>query len=284
MQNLMQWEHNGMAAYMAEASGERVLWLHGYSLNSTVWEDLWNLLPGWQHVAVDLPSHGRSGPMKRDADLEDIAADIGDFARVHEIRHLIGFSFGGTVALQVAIQFADQFASITLASPGLGGGPIDPQARTRNIELADLYHRRGPGPWMSRLWMTSPPAIFAGAADNARLWERLERIIDSHEWRELGQPGAQQLAQYPQREAALRTIRASLLLLIGENDMAASKRAAELIRRNVPACDRVYIPAAGHLCMLEQPCESARHIAAHLRCYAADRCASSVADTPIATT
>jgi len=46
-------------------------------------------------------------------------------------------------------------------------------------------------------------------------------------------------------------VKAATLLLVGENELAPFKRCAELIRRAIPACRRIYLPVLGHLCMLE---------------------------------
>src|SRR4029077_8416311 len=44
-------------------SGPTVLWIHGYTLDSSLWADLWQRLPGYRHIGVDLPGHGSSGPV-----------------------------------------------------------------------------------------------------------------------------------------------------------------------------------------------------------------------------
>ena len=42
-------------------SGPAVVWIHGYTMDSSTWEELWALLPGWFHIGVDLLGHGGQG-------------------------------------------------------------------------------------------------------------------------------------------------------------------------------------------------------------------------------
>ena len=180
------------------------MWIHGYSLDSSIWAEIWGLLPGWKHIGIDLPGHGLSRPLLDGEDLPVVAAHVLRVARDVGSRRVIAMSFGAMIAVQAAI--ADSGAlidSLVLGSPGLGGGPLDRRAQVRNLELARLYRERGPGPWISELWMRSPLEIFAGAARSPALWGRLRAVIDRHQWAELLDPANRQLANYPQPERAL---------------------------------------------------------------------------------
>lgn len=256
---------DGIAARVSPARAERVLWIHGYTLDSSIWDDLWSRLPAWHHIGIDLPGHGASERMAAGEDLGELGRRIGDLALEYEVRHLVGLSFGGMVALQVAIEMPSAFASLVLGSPGLGGAPQDPYARARNLELTRLYRERGSGPWMGDVWMKSPPDIFKGAASYSDLWQKLREVVDRHPWSELGDGTMQGLANYPQPEQHLRRIEAETLILVGEEDMGVFKRYAEVIRRSIPACERVYLPGVGHLGLLEAPATVGALIAAHWR-------------------
>ena len=101
--------------------------------------------------------------------------------------------------------------------------------------------------------MTSPPNIFRGAESRPELYAMLSEVVDRHAWCELSNSAFRYLAGHRQEDRDLRRIRSSTLVLVGENEMPVFKRCAELIRRTVPRCRRVYLPAVGHLCMLEDP-------------------------------
>jgi len=257
----------GIAARVAPAGGEKVLWIHGYTLDSSIWKDLWQHLSEWHHIGIDLPGHGASAPIIAGEDLAGLASRIGRLALENRISHLVGLSFGSMVALQIAMQLPHAFASLILGAPSLGGGPQDPCAQARNIELMQLYKQRGPGPWLTELWMKSPPDIFKGARAHPQLWEQLRELVNQHSWLELQSHSMHRLSNYQQSEKDLRKIRAATLLIIGENDMNAFKRCSELIRRAVPEAKRVYLSDVGHLCMLEAVSATAEYINAHFRRY-----------------
>jgi pimeloyl-ACP methyl ester carboxylesterase len=58
----------------------------------------------------------------------------------------------------------------------------------------------------------------------------------------------------------LRRVKTSLQLFVGEQEMEAFKRSAEMIRRAVPGARRVYLEHTGHLGLLEDPVTCAQRI------------------------
>src|SRR5262249_22053907 len=195
-----------------------------------------------------------------------LAADL-------DVSHLVGMSFGGMVAIQTAIESAHGFTSVTLGSPALGGGPTDRDAGARNLQLAKLYRDRGAGPWLGELWMQSPPDIFTKAAEQPALWNALAAVVARHSWAELQETHIERLTSYSQL-ARLATIRSPTQVLLGEEDMAAFKRCDQLIHRAVPDCRRTYLPATGHLSLLEHSAEVALLLADHWT-----RCERNAAET-----
>jgi pimeloyl-ACP methyl ester carboxylesterase len=255
----------GITARVMAGEGEKVLWFHGYTLDASTWAELWAQLPDWSHIGVELPGHGAAAWGAYGQDLPTIARRVGRFALAQGVKHLAALSFGTIVALQVAIEFPDSFDTLLLAAPALGGGPQDKGVEARYEELERLYRLRGRGPHLRALWMQSPPDLFKGAERSPRLWQSLCEVIDRHAWAELKDFGMQVFTSHPQGARELRRIRAATLILLGENELPAFKRCAEIIRRSIPACERVYLPEIGHLCLLEAPQEVAPLIGEHLR-------------------
>jgi len=255
---------DGFAARVAPGIGDGVLWIHGYTLDSSSWIPLWNLMPGWCHIGIDLPGHGSSLPLGASDTLPSLARRIAALAFRHNVRHCIALSFGTLVATQLAIEYPDSFRTLVLGAPALGGGPQDEDVGTRYNELAAMYRQRGFDPELRARWMTSPPDIFKGAESRPELWAALWRLVGRHAWWELGDGSFSRLANHPQTNQQLQRIRAAILVLVGERELPAFKRCAELIRRAVPSATRVYLPEVGHLCMLENPEECARLISQYI--------------------
>src|SRR5260370_23632862 len=240
-----------MGARVMSGGGAGVLWIHGYTLDSSSWSELWGLLPHGRHIGIDSPGHAASMPLKKGDDLAALARRLGQFALDREVRHIVALSFGTLVALQIAIEFPESFASVTLGAPAVGAGPQEAEVGARYEELTEMHQRHGFSPELRRRWMESPPNIFKGADALPELRARLWRSVGRHGWWELADRSYVRLSNYQQPKEALRRIGASVLVLVGENELPAFKRCAELIRREVRNCRRIYLPGAGHLCMLE---------------------------------
>jgi pimeloyl-ACP methyl ester carboxylesterase len=256
--------HVGGLAITENGEGPAVLWVHGYTLDSTVWEPLWQLLPGWHHVGVDLPGHGRSRPLAADERTDRLGRELADVARALGARHVVGLSFGSTFALQAAIEAPAAFDTVTLAAPAVAGGAVDPAAEVRYRQLGELYHLYGAGPHMSGLWLSAPPHIFTGARARPALAERIRALVNRHGWSELAGSAMQSLSAHVQTDGDLRRIDAKVLLLVGEHDMPAFLATAAHLARALPSARAVLVPGAGHLCILEEPETSALLLAQHL--------------------
>lgn len=254
----------GLAARVRDGSGESVLWFHGYTLDSSAWEDVWDELAGWRHVGLDLPGHGASPGAEAGESLSALARRIGGWAVESDVRHLVGLSFGAIFTLQVAIEYPSAFETVVLGAPALAGGPQDSRVKSLYEEMLAMYRKEGEGEHLGAHWMNAPSPLFEHARARP-VWPRLEGIIRRHDWGELRQGGLIRLLERPQRERELRRITARTLLLIGEHEMPAFRRCGELIRRSVPNCSREIVSGLGHLCMLEAPRMTAPLIDAHLR-------------------
>ena len=240
-----------------------VLWIHGYTLDSSVWDGLWSLLPGWSHFGIDLPGHGASSPLAPVTTLKELGQQLADAAAERQVRHVVGLSLGSMIALEVAICHPEAFETLTLAAPALAGGPVDRDVGLRYIELVDLYHRRGAGPWMTELWMRCPPRTFAYASETLRA--QLAAVIDRHAWLELEAHSQSivALARQAQNARALAGSSARPLFVIGEHELPAFRETAAILRGIRPDANLVELPGAGHLCILHAPQRAAELLAEH---------------------
>jgi pimeloyl-ACP methyl ester carboxylesterase len=256
---------DAFAARIRAGSGEGILWIHAYTLDSSSWVDLWDLLPGWNHIGIDLPGHGVSMPLGPQDDLPLLARRIGKLAIDRGVRHLAAMSFGSPIALQVALEYPGAFDSMVLAAPALGGGPHEEAIATRFRELVSMFRMGGFGPHLRGRWMLTSPSLFDGLEGRAELWDRLWRIVGRHGFWELAERTPLRFVSHPQTRNHLRGIEIPTLVLVGDRDLDGFKRSAEWIRRSIPRCRRVDIEDAGHLCLLEAPERAAPFVESHLR-------------------
>lgn len=250
------------SADVNQRKGDKVLWLHGYTLNSYSWLPLWELLPGWHHIGVDLPGHGRSATITEFENLHDIGARLGAACQQHNIRHVVALSFGTVIATQLAIECPGHLHSLTLAAPSLAGAPQDDEVGKAYQVLFAHFYRNGTGESLTRLWMTNP--AWRGIEQNPALKQSLAALIDQHSWAEIKSFGMMRLIDPVQTTEQLRTIQSPTLILYGDREMDAFKSCAKTLADNLPASTSIILPDTDHLCLLQVPQLAAQYLSKHL--------------------
>lgn len=108
---------------LSSGAGTPVVFVHGNVSAARFFEETMLAMPdGFQSIAVDLRGFGRSAPDPIDATrgVRDFSDDIVALLDAQEISgpvHLVGWSVGGGVVLQVAIDHPERVASLTLINP-----------------------------------------------------------------------------------------------------------------------------------------------------------------------
>jgi 3-oxoadipate enol-lactonase len=252
-------------AVHTHGEGPSVLWLHGYTMNSAVWPRLWDALPGWRHVGLDLPGHGASAALRPGMSLPELAADIAEVCRREQAHRVVALSFGSMIALQLAIDHPALVRNLVLAAPTIAGRPAEPGTGSRYRELYQLYSVFGAGEHLTDTWMKSPPDIFLGTERHPDVRAHLREIINQHRWEELRTNSMHALTAHPHREQDLAGIQAHTLVLTGTEDMPTFHENAVILRRTVARCETRQVPDTGHLCLLEAPEPVAPHVDVQLR-------------------
>lgn len=124
-------EANGVNYYYEiHGQGEPLLLLHGGMGSIGMFEpDLAALARERQVIAVDLHGHGRTPLGNRRIDYEDIGDDLATLLTALDYRQVdaLGYSFGGAVALRLAIQHPEKVRRLALASAGFAQEGFHPE-------------------------------------------------------------------------------------------------------------------------------------------------------------
>jgi 2-succinyl-6-hydroxy-2,4-cyclohexadiene-1-carboxylate synthase len=161
----------------------------------------------------------------------------------------VGYSMGGRLCLQLALDRPDHVERLVLvsASPGIA----DPAARAARREaderLAQEVERDGIAAFLER-WLAQP--LFAtlprdrSGIDERRARNTVERL--TYQLRVLGQ-GVQ-----PSNWERLGELRMPVLLIVGELDTKYAEIARQMAG-GIPDARVEVISGAGHACHVEQP-------------------------------
>ena len=161
---------------------------------------------------------------------------------VEEPAVLVGSSFGGHVALRIAIQRPDLVRGLVLVgSSGLGekpiGGPRVKRSRAwMESTIAELFHDRSrmPAGDVDRAW-----AELSQRTKAKRLFRLSRSVFKDHMGGKLGQIGA------------------PTMVLWGRQDQITLPEAAEQFADEIPDAELVWIEQCGHAPMIERPAEFA---------------------------
>ncbi|MEO9869509.1 alpha/beta fold hydrolase [Ekhidna sp.] len=114
---------NGKSLYYeVYGQGSPLVFLHGYSLSSTSWKPyVSDFEKEYEVYLIDLTGHGNSDPFKEDLSIQSVANDLNSLIQYLELQKIkaIGFSFGGDVLYQLALNNANLIESmITIGAVG----------------------------------------------------------------------------------------------------------------------------------------------------------------------
>lgn len=242
----------------------RVGWLHGYTMDSTTWQELWSLLPGMDHVGVDLPEHGHHADVPMPGSLPEVASWVADKLRAEGCTQVVSLSFGSAVGLQVALDHPDVARKLVLAAPTLSGMPDDKAAWAKYRLLMQELWAHGSAANVAQIWMADPPPIFAGLRRFPQAYAAMEEVVGRHRFTELRTGSMRHLADTVHTAETVSQISSDVLVMVGTNDMPRFVENARILQENVRSCRTVTIPDAGHLPILEEPALAARELAAFL--------------------
>lgn len=250
---------NGLRLNVLQHGGGRpLLLLHGFTGSAESWRDLAEALsPAFDLAGIDLLGHGLSDcpPDPSRYRMERIVEDLVALLRKLTDRpvHLVGYSMGGRIALQLALAHAEIVRSLVLesASPGIAD-PGERAARVRSDEaLARMLESEGVEPFVSH-WeqiplFASQSRIAAEARERLRA-DRLRRDACglAQSLRGCGAGVA------PAVVDRLHELTMPTLLVVGELD-EKYRQLGETMAERIPRAELVVVPEAGHTVHLEQP-------------------------------
>ena len=218
-------------------------------------------------LAPDLLGYGRSAPWPCDAVLAQ-DAELGVVEALLDIAgrpaHLVGHSYGGTVALGAARRYPRQIASLTLIEPvafQLLRRADEPDGWREIVALAERHLTLvGEGRdavaaeafvtyWMGpKAWQQMPDAArdsaVRTAAKVAAEWRLMFAVEDDLD--------------------AVSRIGAPTLLICGGRTRTPARRVVEVLRRALPHTQHHEIADAGHMSPLTHPADIAEAIRRHV--------------------
>ncbi|MFJ3186264.1 alpha/beta fold hydrolase [Streptomyces halstedii] len=225
--------------------GPVLVLLHSGVCDRRMWDAQWPALlgAGYRLVRCDLRGFGETpAPDRPHSDAEDVLALLDGLGIARAA--VVGSSYGGQVALEIAARRPDRVSAMVLLCPALPGHEPSAELRALGereealIEAGDIV---GATELMVDTWLGPD------ADDSAR---EAVRQMQRHAFEV-------QLAaeEFETDEAVfdLTVIQAPCLVLSGAHDLADFRQIADRLPHLLANADHVELPWAGHLPSLERP-------------------------------
>ncbi|MBN2156905.1 MAG: alpha/beta hydrolase [Candidatus Lokiarchaeota archaeon] len=121
--------------YELRGSGKSLLLIHGLGSSGRDWEDFVQLLPNFQIITIDLRGHGQTSKPKGPYSIKLFTHDIVSLLEFLKIQstNVLGISLGGSIALQMAIDFPEYVKSITVIN-----APVEIQVDSFKMKMEAL--------------------------------------------------------------------------------------------------------------------------------------------------
>jgi pimeloyl-ACP methyl ester carboxylesterase len=236
-------------AYRIDGQGPPVVFLHGFFGDHRVWRRQFELADEYTVVAWDAPGCGSSSvpqPYFRMADYADTLAAF--TSRLGLARpHLVGNSFGGTLALELAIRHPGLPRSVVAADSYAGWSGSFPAEVVAQRLAASLPDLELPAEQVAAKWL--PGFLTASAPASAK--DELRAIIADFKTEGM-RVMIRALAEADLRDA-LPQLTLPTLLIWGDRDVRSPVSVANDLQARIAGSRLVVIQGAGHLSHQEAP-------------------------------
>jgi len=235
--------------YERAGHGPPLVLLHGFIVDRRTWRpQIDDLSQDFDVIAWDAPGCGESTDPPEEtsmAEFADYLAQMMEHAGVPSA-HLMGLSWGGTLAIEFTREYSARVLSLTLADTYAGWtGSLGRVAAEERLAGCLRESKLRPEEWVPA-W--APGAFSSGASE--ALVDLLASIMsDVHPvgFRAMSR------AVFPDFSDRLGDIDVPTLLIWGDDDKRSPLRAGQELHKRLQGSRLVVIPEAGHVSNMEQP-------------------------------
>ena len=219
-------------------------------------------------TAFDLPGHGQSGDWDNRGEMSAVCTDIAaDFAAEHAPMDVIGHSFGGVVALKLAIQRPDLVRSLVMIEPVFfaAGLRTRPEACAEHLAEQCAFEAA-----MKAGDLEKAARGFIGAWGGGRPWETFSTEQQARIARQMPLIAAVGPALYSDvggmlDAGVLEAVDIPALLLEGSKAPAIIPAITEALAVRLPRARRAVIGGAGHMSVATHPDEVSTEVLQFLK-------------------
>ncbi|KIL41121.1 hypothetical protein SD70_08745 [Gordoniibacillus kamchatkensis] len=233
--------------YRERGQGEPLVLLHGFPLDSSMWEDqLDGLADRFRVIAPDLRGCGQSEATERTS-MEEMADDVAALLARLGIQQAIvaGFSMGGYVLFALLRRHPELVRGIILSNTK--AEPDTEEGKAGRVNMAEAIREQGASAAETAM---TPKLLSPDAPDELR--QRLQRTMLAQKPEGLA-ACVLAMADRPDSSGQLAGIRVPTLVIGSDGDTIIPFSLSEATAAAIPGAALSRIDGAGHASNVEQP-------------------------------
>lgn len=234
-------------AYIDQGEGKPIVLLHGFCGSSRYWEHVIPVLSeSCRVIALDLPGHGQSGPLKGSSTIENLADQVKNLLSELNLQEvtMFGHSLGGYITLAFAEKYSNQLNGFSLIhSTAFPDSEEAKKGRLANIEKVNQsgIYSLIDGLVPKLFSPDNQDENYVGAAMEIGYTTSAEGAIDA----------LNAMKDRPDRNQVLEASTMPVLLIAGEQDqIIPAEKTFSVSRANIK---QSIIKDSGHMSMYENP-------------------------------
>lgn len=236
--------------YEIAGEGEPLLLIHGIDSDSRMWEPQFkSFAKNFRTIRFDLRGFGKTpmpaGEFQLLDDIHDLLKDLGI-----ESAHILGYSYGGTVAPSFAIKYPEMVRSLILESAGMVGHQWSELVSEYFKRFQETYSENNFNEMMRLLKWKSVYGPYRDETGKKEICDLLDQMF-LHAMTEVEREG-KPLPTGDTRNQ-LNEITVPTLILVGELDFEDYHQIADFYLKQLPNSEKKIIPNVAHFMNLEEP-------------------------------
>jgi pimeloyl-ACP methyl ester carboxylesterase len=236
-------------AYERAGNGPPLILLHGFIVDRRTWRpQIEDLSRDFDVIAWDAPGCGESSDPPEEFSMAEFANCLNELMEHAGVTwaHLLGLSWGGTLAVEFHRMYPEKALSLILADTYAGWtGSLGREAAEQRLARCLRESELSAEEWVPE-WA---PDAFSSGAPKDLVGEFAAIMSDFHPvgFRAMSR------AVFPDFSTHIENIEVPALLIWGEGDSRSPLSVGEMMRDRIRGSKLVVIPAAGHVSNIEQP-------------------------------
>lgn len=245
----------GNLYYEVEGAGEALVLIHGFLGNLRMWDlQAQAFASSYRVVRCDMRGFGRSTTEHVDfAYWADVGALL-DHLQVDRA-HVVGQSFGGSIALDLALAQPARVATLTSVAGGVGGYRPDLDPEEDSVPWTDMDRLWDEKKWGELAELETQVWVDGWGQPNTRVDRTLRDSIKGDVLATYQAEAEEGLPKplEPRAAGRLGELAVPVLVMIGTLDEPRSRAAAAHLVASVPASRSVEVADVAHMIQLEAP-------------------------------